>query len=320
MSGKKYILAIIISIISLSLVLAACGRQEAAETGSAELVVVDGMGEEVALDGVADKIIVFAPSVLEVLDELDAMDKVIGVDSWSIESGEPLAQGFEAYGDYSGPNIEKVAEAEPDLIIRLYGSAEEDYDRLKEMGIRIYTFEAQSFERAYEEIVNLGRMVGKEAEAQQLKDEFQSGVDEIQQKVDDLDEAQKPLVFYQIFDDPLWSAGSNTFIDDMIEKAGGINIVSEDGLDGYVEYSVEKLLENNPQVMVAGDGGMYDADSANIILDDPRFASVDAVLEENVFVVTENYVVRPNHNSVKGLMMMAKAIHPDIFGQFEIIE
>ncbi|MDZ7838944.1 MAG: ABC transporter substrate-binding protein [Actinomycetota bacterium] len=149
------------------------------------------------MDKPAEKMIVFAPSVLEVLDALEAMDRVIGVDSWSIENGEPLAQGFEAYGDYNGPNIEKIAEADPDLVIRLSGSSEEGYDKLRELGITIYTFEAQSFERAYQGIINLGQMIGKEDEAKQLKNEFEQQVEDIYTKVKDLYEDQKPTVFYE---------------------------------------------------------------------------------------------------------------------------
>lgn len=305
----------------LSLALSACARQQGTQPEAAEaLTLTDGAGDEVALEGTAEKLIVFAPSVLEVLDALDAMDMVAGVDSWSIDSGEPLAQGFEAYGDYSGPNIERIAEASPDAVIRLSGSAEEDYDQLRDLGISVYTFEAQSFERAYQEIINIGQMIGKQDQAQALKDEFEAGVQDIYQQVKDLDQDQKPLAFYQIFDDPLWSAGSNTYIDDMIKKAGGINIVAKDGIDGYAEYSVEKLLENNPQVMISGDAGMYDIDSTEIITGDARFASVDAVVHDRVYIVPENFVVRPNHLSVKGLMMMAQALHPDIFGEFEVIQ
>ncbi|MCG9479232.1 MAG: ABC transporter substrate-binding protein [Actinomycetia bacterium] len=318
-SKKIFTLILIVTILSLLILSVSC-TQPVTEQDAGSIKVTDGIGQQVSMDRPVEKMIVFAPSVLEVLDALDAMDKVIGVDSWSIESGEPLAQGFEAYGDFNGPNIEKIAEANPDLVIRLSGSSEEDYDKLRELGITIYTFEAQSFDWAYQEIINLGQMIGKEDEAEQLKNEFEQQVEDIYTKVKDLEQDQKPTVFYEIFDDPLWSAGKDTYINDMIEKAGGINIVARDGLEGYAEYSVEKLLDNNPQVMVAGDGGMYEARTGEIILEDPRFSTVSAVTGGRVYVVPENSIVRPNHNSVKGLMMLAKAFHQDIFGQFEIIE
>jgi len=65
---------------------------------------------------------------------------------------------------------------------------------------------------------------------------------------------------------------------------------------------------------------LYDIDSTEIITGDARFASVDAVVHDRVYIVPENFVVRPNHLSVKGLMMMAQAFHPDLFGEFEAIQ
>ncbi len=282
--------------------------------------VVDGLGDIVTMESPVEKVIVFAPSALEVIDAIGGMSKVIGVDNWSVENEEPLVEGFEGFGDFQGLNIEKIIEASPDLIISLAGGPVEDYERVNEFGVAVYIVDVPSLERCYEEIVNIGIMLGLEDDAAKIKDDFETQVNEIYSKVKDLDESEKPKVFYEIFDDPLWSTGSSTFIDDLITKAGGINIVSSDGLEGYVEYSVEKLIENDPDIMIAGDGGMYSAKTEDVILDDVRFSSVSAVINERVYIVPENSVVRPNHNTIKGLMMFAKAIHPEIFGEFEIVE
>lgn len=299
---------------------------EGPEEGGAEekvqekIEIVDDLGNQVILEKPAEKVIVFAPSILEVMDELGAMDKVIGVDNWSIDSGEPLAEGFEGFGDYQGFNMEKIAEAQPDLIIALSGNPQEDMDRIKDLGVSIYISEASNFEETYEGIEKTGMMIGMEQEALELSETLKTQVDAIYDEVKDIADEDRPKVFYEIFDEPLWSAGSGTFIDDMIEKAGGINIVSLEGISGYAEYSLEKLIEMDPDVMIAGDGGMYEARTEEFILGDSRFSSLDAVINERVYIVPENPVVRPNHNSIKGLEMFARAIHPDIFGEFEIIE
>jgi|GEM_PF-450163 len=282
--------------------------------------VIDGLGNVVILESPAEKVIVFAPSALEVIDAIGGMDKVIGVDNWSVENKEPLAEGFESFGDFQALNIEKITEANPDLIINLAGGPVEDYERVGEFGVAVYTVEVPSLEKCYEDIVNIGIMLGLENDAVEIKDDFETQVNEIYAKVKDLDESEKPKVFYEISDDPLWSTGSSTFIDDLIVKAGGVNIVSNDGLEGYVEYSVEKLIENDPDIIITGDGGMYSAKTEDVILDDVRFSSVSAVINERVYIVPENSVVRPNHNTIKGLMMFAKATHPEIFGEFEIVE
>lgn len=285
-----------------------------------KIEVKDDFDNTVSLDAPAEKVVVFAPSVLEIISELGAMDKVIGVDNWSIDSGEPLAQGFEGFGDYQGFNMEKIAEAQPDLIIALSGNPQEDIDRLAELGVEVYVSESISFEETYESIEKVGILLGIQEEANVLAETLKDQVGAIFEKTKDIPSEERPTVFYEIFDEPLWSAGRETFIDDMIEKAGGLNIVAAEGLTGYAEYSLEKLIEIDPEVMIAGDGGMYEVRTEDFILGDSRFSSVDAVINERVYIVPENPVVRPNHNSIKGLEMFARAIHPDIFGEFMIIE
>ncbi len=298
----------------------AAEQTEQAVQQDMKIEVTEESGKVIILEEAAQKVVVLAPSALEVIDEIGAMDKVIGVDNWSIDIGEPLAEGFEGYGDYQGLNMERLAQSMPDLIIALQGGPSEDYAKAEELGIMVYTVNAESIGRVYEEIKNIGILLGLDQEAELLSNNIKAEVDEVYSKVKDIPEDQRPRVFYQIFDDPLWSAGEDTFINDMITKAGGVNIVALDGLSQYVEYNVEKLIEHDPQVMIAGDGGMYVANTADVILEDQRFSSVSAVKEGRVYIVPENSVVRTSHNIIKGLKMFAKAIHPEIFGEFEIIE
>ncbi len=284
------------------------------------IVVIDGTGSEITLEKPAEKVIVFAPSALETIDVLGGMDKVVGVDNWSVDSNEPLAEGFEGFGDYQGFNMEKIVEVDPDLLIVLSGNPPEDLERVKEYGISIYTVEINSIESIYGEIINIGILLGLEDKATEVSNDLEEQMEGIYSKVKDLKEDEKPKVFYMVYSEPLWSTGSGTFIDDLITYAGGVNIVSADGIEGYAEYSIEKLIENNPDIIIAGDGGMYDAATPDFILEDERFASVNAVVNTEVYIVTANYVERPNQNSINGLTMLAQAIHPDIFGEFEMIK
>ena len=113
------------------------------------------------------------------------------------------------------------------------------------------------------------------------------------------------------------SAGEDTFINDLIEIAGGKNILSEDGLMGWVEYSIETLIEKDPDVIIAP---VSLAADPSVILEDQRFASIKAVVNGDVYIIPDNPISRPSQNIIKGLQMLAKAIHPEIFGEFEIIE
>jgi len=112
------------------------------------------------------------------------------------------------------------------------------------------------------------------------------------------------------------SAGGNTFINDLINMAGGINIVEKDGLEGWPEYSIEKLVQNNPDVIIAP---VSLAPDASVILSDTKLSKTSAIINKRVYIVPDNPVTRPSQNIIKGLTMLAKAFHPDIFGEFETI-
>ena len=314
--------AIITSIILITLALSACGNNSASSTidvaaitAVTEIKLTDGLGKEVVLDKPAEKILVFAPSALEIIDGLNAMDKVIGVDSWSVDNKEPLAEGFEGFGDFQTLNMEKITAAAPDIIIGLVGWAEADIQKLADLGVKIYVVEANTIDEIYMEITNMGRILAKDAEARELVDELKKQVETVSSKVAGLAEDKKPKVFYEVWNEPLMSAGKNTSINDLIEKAGGINIVAADGLEGWPEYSIEKLIQNNPDIIIAP---VSLAPDASTIIDDSRFSSINAVVNKKVYIVPDNPTTRPSQNIIKGLTMFAQAIHPEIFGEFSV--
>lgn len=320
--SKKIMLAVVVILI-LSLIAAlgifsGCKGKATEESLGSPVELVDGEENIVNLAAPADKIIVLAPSVLEIINGLGAMELVVEVDNWSVMMAEPLAEGFEGVGDDQGLNIERIAELDPDILITITGGPEDDYQKVRELGIEIYrVIDVKGIEGVYDEIANISKIIGFEDKGKELVSELKKGVDEIYNQIKDLSDEQKPGVFYEVWNDPLMSAGADTFINDLIEKSGGVNIVAEDNLTGWPEYSLEKLIEKNPDIIIAP---MSLASDPTVIIDDERFSSIDAVTSGKVYVVPDNPISRPNQNLIKALQMLSKAIHPEIFGEFEVIE
>jgi len=320
--SKKIMLAVVVililSLIATLGIFSGCKGQAAEESLGSPVEVVDGEENIVKLAAHARKIIVLAQSALEIIDGLGAMELVVEVDNWSVAEGEPLAEGFEGAGDVYGLNIERIAELNPDILITITGGPEDDYQKVRELGIEIYrVIDVKGIEGVYDEIANISKIIGLEDKGKELVSELKKGVDEIYNQIKDLSDEQKPRVFYEVWNDPLMSAGADTFIDDLIEKSGGINIVAEDNLTGWPEYSVETLIEKNPDIIIAPMSLVADP---SVIMEDERFSSIDAVTGGKVYVVPDNPISRPNQNLIKALQMFAKAIHPEIFGKFEVIE
>lgn len=280
--------------------------------------VIDGEGNLITLDAAAENVIVMAPSVLEIIDGLGAMDKVAEIDGFTVMMQEPLAEGFEGVGDYQSLNVERIAELVPDLVVAITGGPEDDYNKVGELGIPIYrVVDVKGMDGIYEEIQNISELIGLPGEGTAMVAELKGQVDEIAGKVAGLSDDEIPKVFYEVWNEPLMSAGTDTFISALIETAGGINILSADELTGWPEYSVETLIERNPDIIIAP---VSLAADPTVITGDERFASIDAVINGRVYVVPDNQVSRPSQNIIKGLQMLAKAFHPEIFGEFEIIE
>ena len=286
-----------------------------------QIEVTDGMGNKVTLKKPAQKIIVFSPSVLEIFAGLNAMDKVAEVDSWSVQNNEPLAKGFKGAGDVNGINFEVVTKINPDLVIVVGSSyasnSSNDFAKLAQLGFTVYMSNSTSLEGTYSEIENIGKLIGKEKEAMILSSSLKTQVEDIYSKVRDMPENSKPSVFYMVWNEPLMSAGKNTFVDELIMKSGGINIVAKDGLSDWPEYSLEKLISNNPDVIIAP---ISLAANPDVILSDKKFATINAVINKKVYSIPDNPISRPNQNVIKGLIMMSEAINPEIFGEFKVIE
>jgi iron complex transport system substrate-binding protein len=270
------------------------------------ITVLDDTGYQVTLGKEPDKIISLAPGNTEILFALGLGEKVVGVDSFSNYPEE--VESIEKIGDAINLNMEKIIELEPNLILTLKGN-EEAVKEFEYFGIAVYTLDANNLENVLENIIEIGKLTNSFNVADKLVSKMQEKIDEIKNKIADVSEGNKPKVFYMVGNEPIMSAGSGTFINDLIEQANGINIVASDGLEGWLEYSLEKLIEHNPDVIIAPKSL---APTPETITKDERFSSIKAVLENRVVVVDDDPVSRIGPRIVEGLLQIAQALYPDI--------
>jgi len=270
------------------------------------VIVIDDIETEVTLTEEPDKIISLAPGNTEILFAIDLGERVVGVDNFSNYPEE--VEFVEKIGDAININMEKIIELEPDLILTLKGN-EEAVNEFESLGIAVYTLDADTIENVLEDIIEIGQLTNRFEEAEELTSEMQEKIDEIKELVADVSDEDKPKVFYMVWNEPIMSTGKGTFINDLIEQANGINIVASDGLKGWLEYSLEKLIENNPDVIIAPKSL---AQTPEIIINDQRLSSIKAVLENRVYVVDDDPVSRIGPRIIGGFLQIVKALYPDI--------
>lgn len=271
------------------------------------VTLVDDAGVEVTIDAEPQRIVTFAPSATEILFELGLGDRIVGVsgpfDDYPAEAQE--IEGVGGAGEFGAdPNLEKVVSLEPDLFLAISGG-DEWKERLRELGVPVFTLNASDLEDLLHDIATVGRLTGATEEAAALVARMEADAAALEEAV-----AGEPAVvcFFEVYFPPLMTVGPDTFIADLLRRAG-CESVSEAAATDYPEWSVDDLVARGPEVyLVSSESGV----SPEAVADRPGFGAISAVAEGNVVLVDSDLVSRPGPRIVEGLRLLAEALHPGV--------
>ncbi|MCK5124173.1 MAG: ABC transporter substrate-binding protein [Dehalococcoidia bacterium] len=256
----------------------------------------------VCFNGTPQRIVSLAPSITEILFALGLGDKVVGVTDWCDYPPEALDK--EKVGSYNTPDIEKIVALNPDLILVAYGTTMDVINNLVGLGLTVFGIKSTDLDDVLNDIRTVGEITDKEVEAQALTSEMAVGIQAVTNQTEELE--QRPKVFYIIWNDPLQTAGSGTFIHELIEKGGGVNICGN--ITGYPIISIEEVIARNPEVIITSAWpGIYEW-----AMNSTELEVTAARQSASVYMCDDNLVQRPGPRLVKGLEWFAYFIHPEI--------
>lgn len=298
--GTNWFLVVLLSLV---LVLTACSPTEQ----TPPQYVFDDLGRLVALNGTPQRIISLAPSITETLFALGLGDRVVGVTDWCDYPPEALDK--EKVGGYTTPDIEKIVALNPDLILVAHGTPMEVINTMVGLGLTVFGIKTTDLDDLLNDIRRIGEITDKELEAQALTSAMESKIEAITDATSELE--NRPRVFCIIWNDPLQTAGSGTFIHELIEKGGGVNICGN--ITGYPIISIEEVIARNPEVIITSSWpGVYEW-----AMNETALNATDARQNNRVFVCDDNLAQRPGPRLVKGLEWFAHFIQPEIFEEPE---
>jgi len=258
-----------------------------------------------------ERIISMAPSCTEVLFAVGAGDRIVGVTEYC--DYPPEVEGIEKIGGFSTPSSEKIVDLEPDLIVGAYGNPDTVLYRLVEFGYPVYAQHPKNIEEILDHIKVTGAITKYNEETTSLLDDLKDRLEEIEEQTDSLEEEQRPRVFYNI--GTFFTAGGDTFINEIIETAGGTNIAADKS--GYFIMSLEELIEDNPQVIIC-DSGMGSISTAyEEIMSDDRLKIVDAVINNRVYVIDGDIMDRGGPRAVDAVEIVHNEDYSDFFADME---
>lgn len=256
--------------------------------------VTDMVGREVVLEeGPAKEIVALMPADAEILFELGVGDRLIGRGAYVDYPAEEV-EDIPAIATGQDLNVEEIIKLSPDLVIMSTMTLTPDQLEAVEVAdIPVIITDAKTLEEVYTAIELIGQVTASEDKANQLVEEMQATFQEFQAKVEDINEEK--TVYYEIspLEFGLWTAGSQTFMDEIGQMLKLENIFVDQ--EGFVEVSEEQVLLANPAYIITTsvpmDPKAVQADQE--ILDRENWQEVAAVQDQQVFAVDNSAFTRP---------------------------
>lgn len=266
------------------------------------LTVTDDSYREVTFTVPAARIVSLAPANTEIVYALGLFDRMVGVTTYDDYPAE--VANVTKVGDFTTPNLEAIAAPKPDLILVTGGVQADVLAKLQGLGAKVLVIDPKDLDGVLNGIDIVSKALGVPAKGAEVVAKMSSDLTYIRTAV-----SAEPTVsaFIEIGWNPLYTAGPGTLLDDLLTAAGGANVVTQ---KGYVGYSVEQLLKDQPSFYLGTLGSIGDTST---VATRPGYSGLSAVKDGKVFSLDDNLVSRPGLRIIEGVREIAEILHPDVF-------
>jgi iron complex transport system substrate-binding protein len=281
-------------------------------TASAQArTIPDMLGRPVTIPDGPLRLVSLSPSLTEIVYALGREDWLVGVTDFC--DYPPAARGKPRVGGTISPNLERVLQVRPSLVLATAeGNPRDLVGQLTRVGIPIFALKPDGYAGILDAIRLLGRLLQAEAPAAALVRAMDEQASRIQRAVAG---RPRPRVLYLVWSDPAIAAGPASFIHDLIRIAGGENVVTERTVP-YPRVSLEEVVARAPEVILVA-RHLEAMDRPAVITLDAAWQAIPAVRSDRLVPVPGDTIHRFGPRVVEGLGHIAKAIHPEAFGQAE---
>lgn len=269
-------------------------------SSSAEPIrVIDDAGLLVELSQPAKRVISLSPHITELLYSVGAAEAILAAVDFS--NYPEQAKDLPRIGSGYQLDVEAIIGLQPDLIVGWQsGNNQAQLQQLKKLGFNLYLSEPKSLADIAENLIDLGVLLGKQEIAKKKSNQFKSELESLQLKYKG---SEKVLVFYQVWQRPLFTVNKQHIISQIIEMCGGDNIFKELSVLSP-QVDIESVIARNPDVIVAGIGESRDDWLSNW----STWKSINAVKNEQLYGIDADLIVRHTLRILQGAELMCQAL------------
>jgi len=275
-----------------------------------EKIIRDDLGFPYDATVPPQRIISLAPNITEILFALDLGGKVVGVTRYCDFPED--AANKEKIGGMIDPNPEKIIALNPDLIIGFRGNPLRIFERLRNLDLPVFVLDTgTTIDSIFPLIKKIGTVTHEEHKAELFVQSLRARYEKILSSLQNA--RHEPKVFLSLHGVGLWTCGQESFLNDLIKKARGVNIAGHVPRK-WLLYNQEQLIHENPEVIVILSKSKKDFLTAkNWMKNEAHLEGTQAVTSDSIFFLDENLASRQGPRLIQALEELSHLLHPQCF-------
>ncbi|HEY6803152.1 MAG TPA: cobalamin-binding protein [Pyrinomonadaceae bacterium] len=283
----------------------ACSPAKTSSPTATTREIIDDEGHHLSLPATVDRVVSLAPNLTEIVFAVGGGKTLVGDTTYCDYPAE--AKSIEKVGDTANPSIERIIALRPQIVLVSTSSQLEVFtQQLKGHDIQVFVTDPRDLEGVFRSMTKIGEIVGTTNEANALVAQLRQRVNLVETAVKG---KPKLRIFYQLSAEPLYTAGHDSFVNDLFNRAGAESVTAN--VPGaWPRYSAESALAAKLEAIILPTGGSMGAANSSVV---EALRNSPAVKAGKVYKINDDHLNRPGPRLVDGLEEMAKALHPDAF-------
>lgn len=257
--------------------------------------VSDTLPDFMSFDYFPERIVCLTEETTELLYVLGEQDRIVGISGFTKRPPEARAQKPRV-STFLDAKFDEIFDLNPDLVIGFSDIQAPIAKELISRGVPVWVNNHRSVDEIFKFMVQLGALVGKQAEAITLVEDIQTNIKLIQQKTENW--STKPTVYFEEWDEPIITG--IRWVTEIIELAGGVDIFPELKKEPLAKNRIiefdQVIIDKNPDVILASWCGKKFKKKK--MLARPGWEHINAVKNDQIFEINSDIILQPGPASV----------------------